>query len=292
LTFYAPNNLYPDNIEVIDNIDNDFTWDINGTDSQVAYRLYIRKVSDNTQIYDSTKTTSALGSHAVPSSTLTAGTLYKFQVWSYYDGTNYIASDWISFYCSGLPTVTISATPTSDQNFEFEALYSHPNNVYVKTYRFYLYSNSEVILDSDEIYPDDLVNDTSMPLPYEVTGMVSGTTYQIKCVVTTQEDYVFDSGLITFTVNYTYPLITPNLVITPLNSTASMNLNWWNLKQVLPTIEGDYEYLDGYSHTDTTDADFNVGTANYVDIGSNEVKMDTTLTGTWNDFIGDTWNDL
>lgn len=298
MAYYSPTFLSPNsNQEILESTPNEFSWQINGDTSQVAYRLYIRLNSDNSSIYDSTKTTSAVGAHVVPTSTVTAGNRYKWQVWSYYDGTNYTSSDWEIFNAIGLPTITLSATPSTEQTFTFDSRYTHPESIAIKSYKYKLYLGTDLttaIEDSGDIYPDSLVIDNSVALEYEFEGLVSGTEYGIECIVSTQNDYEITTGIITFTSNYTYPINTNHLTITSLNTIGAIQLDWANLRQVIGVVDGTYEYLDGFSHEDTSESDFNAGTTEYVNVdASGKLTMTTYVSAlTWGDYSGSTWSEV
>jgi hypothetical protein len=243
LAYYSPSKLVPNNTEIIASAMKVFSWQINGTVSQVAYQLVIRKVSDNTVVYDSTKVSSSSFFCIISGGTLTAGTFYKWQITSYYSATEFTESEWIPFYASTAPTLTLSATPTTQQDFTFSFLYNHPNNIPVKTYRVRLTSNSQTVSDSLDVYPPNLVYSSATPITYAVTGMVNGATYNVGCSVVTQEDFVVNSGFYAFTVNYTYLDSILELIVTPQNNNATMLLEWSNIHQVLGIANGSFEYL-------------------------------------------------
>jgi hypothetical protein len=244
MAFYSPNFLSPVNTEILSATPNTFTWQNNfGTSPQVKYNLHVHKILDNTQVYTSTLTTSATAQHTIPSGSLIAGTDYKWSVDSYYDSINYVSSDWQIIYARGNPTCTLSSTPYNQQSFEFNFLYDHPNSVYCKNYRVYLYEGSTIIDDSDDIYPDTLIATAATPISYTVEGMLSGHSYSVQCVVTTQENLEIDSGLINFTVTYDYLTALPSLTVTPLNDEAAIQLDWVNLVQILGSVIGEYEFL-------------------------------------------------
>jgi hypothetical protein len=293
MTFYNPNSLSPSlNQELIYNEDNIFTWTVNGIDSQQYYQIYIYDM-DNNEIYNSTKITSSDTSHTVPSSTFNAGTLYKWKVNSYYDSTNFLSSKWEIFTGISTPNVTLSATPTSQQTYEFGFLYNNPQSIAVKTYHVYLYEGDTLIDESDDIYPSSLVSNSSTPLTYTFSGMQSDIiNYYARCIVTNQDNYLIDSGKIIFSINYTYPDTVTGLTASVNNDNGSVTLDWINIVQVLPTITGTYEYLDDtFTVEHNIKSEFDSGTFYHTESFVNGVQ----LTGyeTWSDIpTGTKWNDL
>ena len=125
MMIYSPSFLYPDNISIDADNDNIFTWESAG-DPQTDYQLFIRKVSDNTEIYNSTKLTFGSESHTVPSSTLTNGVDYMWMVKVWCDATTYAESEWVFFKANTTPTLVIdnigeSFTHTDTTKVDFEA---------------------------------------------------------------------------------------------------------------------------------------------------------------------------
>lgn len=243
MSYYNPSNLVPTQCaELIASTPNVFSWSTSGTSTQTHYQVFIRRVSDNVQIYDSTKTASSSTTHTVPASTFVAGTLYKWSVNSYYDVTNYLSSKWELFKGIGTVTLTLASTPTTQQQYEFSYTYNHPQSYAVKTYNMKLYQGSTVIDESGEIYPETLV--TSGTISYAFEGMQSGETYGIECTVTTQNENIISSGIQNFTVTYTYPDTVSGLILTPDNTNGSISLSWINIVQVIGVVEGGYEYVN------------------------------------------------
>lgn len=293
MAFYNPTIISPKSVqEIIYNTNNTFSWQANGDITQVAYQLYIRRVSDNVQVYDSTKTTSSNENHTVPSGTLATGVLYKWIINSYYDGTNYKSSKWEIFKAISTPTVTISSTPSTQQSYEFGFSYNHPNLISVKTYKVGLYQGSTLIDESDDIYPDSLITYSSTPLTYTFEGMQSGQTYQVECVVTDQNDYQITSGKISFSINYTYPDTISGLAATINNTNGSITLDWINIIQVLPVVTGSYEYLnDTWTVEHDIKSEFDSGYFSATESFVNGVQM-KSYGETWNDFGNKTWIEI
>lgn len=246
MSIYSPTNLYPNNISIVASTPNTFTWQSNG-DSQTDYQLVIYRNDTNVQVYDSTKITSTSSSHVVQSGTLSNDLIYKFQVTTY-SGVNSAKSSWCLFFTNSLPTLVLGATPTSVQTFEFSALYNSTELIPVLTYNFNLYLASTPttpIATSGDIYSDELVTISATPLTYVFDGMISETEYSIECTCTNQRGVVLDTGLQTFTINYTYPPSISSLIVTPDNTDGTMTLNWSSLRFVLGFVDNTYSYVSG-----------------------------------------------
>lgn len=235
MTLYQPSFLTPENLSINSSVNNTFTWQNNGDSPQTDYRLYILKNSDNTVVYDSTKTTSTSTQHIVPANTLSSNILYKWFL-KIYSGATEVTSDYIIFKTNSPPTVSLSVTNLTVQNYTFTATYSQSESVPVKCFRFILYDNlNNILRDSDWIY------DTT--IQYQVTGMVTGTTYKIECQTIDQNEMTATSGVKTFTVNYDLPDTVPALTVTEMNDIGAIKLEWGNIKQVLPAVSGTYQYV-------------------------------------------------
>lgn len=94
-----------------------FGWefsDIDPGDGQSAYQLLIKKVSDGSTVYDSTKTTASNQYHTLPADTLLNNTQYQWQVRTW-DSQDVVGpySPLSSFWCSTKPTLEITEPATN-----------------------------------------------------------------------------------------------------------------------------------------------------------------------------------
>jgi len=236
---YSPSFLYPDNISIDADNDNIFTWESAG-DPQTDYQLFIRKVSDNTEIYNSTKLTFGSESHTVPSSTLTNGVDYMWMVKVWCDATTYAESEWVFFKANTTPTLEIDVfdNPLGVQNYLFTSTYTQAEDILPKRFKYVLYDDSDALVyESDWMYNTDI--------EYFITGMINGNSYQIECHVENQYGQVVISDKVAFTVSYEMPDNIPELILTPLDDIGAIKLEWTNIKQVLPVVTGTYDYTDG-----------------------------------------------
>lgn len=243
---YSATQLIPNNIQIDATVANTFTWVFNG-EYQTAYQVKIYKNSDNSLIHDSGKITFPYDYHIIGENILTNGNTYKFKVETW-EGNNSAISNWSIFHCYADPTLTIGDLPTSNQTFEFQAFYSQTQNVPLKTYRFYLYLASDTenpLSDSGDLYPDALIINNTVPIKHTFDGLLNDTEYAVKATCINQFGKLAETGLHTFTVNYTYPTPLPNLVVVSDSELGTVKLDWTGLVQVLPTIHGTYSYVTG-----------------------------------------------
>jgi hypothetical protein len=247
LSIYSPVITFPTNgISVSGSINNTFTWNFQGTDTQLTYRILIYKNSDNSQIYDSNVQSSENEYHVVPSGTLTNNNLYKIKIIT--TGVSGSAnSAWVLFYAHAIPTLTLGLLPTDQQIYTFSCLYNQANNVPVKYYEAFLYIGSDLnnpISESGIIYPSILATNGST-LEYEFDGMQDATEYAIQFRVTTQYGVEVSTNKQTFTVNYEYPPDANTVIVTPNNSDGSITINWDRLNQILGIVSGSSSYVVG-----------------------------------------------
>jgi hypothetical protein len=247
VSLYSPTNPYPSNISINAATPTIFTWDYQGSTAQTDYQIKIYLNSDNSLVYDSTKTASSNEYHTLPSSTLINNNIYKYTVetWS---GAISAKSNWILVYANAPATLTIGATPSSVQQYTFSSVYNSTNLVPVKTYEAKLYLSatpSTTIAESGILYPTGLVYSSATPLTHLFDGLISGNSYSIQFTCENQRGELLDTGLVTFPISYTYPTSIPALTVTPDNSDGSVTLNWVALVQKLGFVTGTFSYVAG-----------------------------------------------
>jgi len=246
---YSPTFLSPSNSVGVDATQNIiFTWEVNATDEtqSVAFQLFIRKNDDNVQVYDSTKIISSEETLTLIANTLINANDYKYLVRVYYNDTEYVESDWVLFQARLKPTITMSVPSSiSSQNYTFSFLYNHLNGVNLKSYKVVLYDNelvNGIVFDTGFLFNSSVPNTT---INHEITGMVSGLTYNIKVFIIDQNDMSAESELFNFTSNYSYPDNIPEFYITPIEKYGALKLEWSNLVQIIGEVEGDYSFALG-----------------------------------------------
>ena len=266
---YTPINLLPNNSSIDATSNNTFTWEVTGQSgfSPVAFQLFIEDNQDNSSVYDSTKITSALSSHQVPSSTLTNRLPdYKWKVRVWWDATNYVDSDWVIVRANATPTLSMTVNDLTVQNHTFTATYSQAQNIPVKQFKFLLYGETGVIttnivsatsnssgsginLQGEYTYELDIVQETdwvySTTIEYQIKGLLNGKHYGIKATAINQNDQTISTGILTFTTAYNVPDDIPDLTVTPSNDYGLITLDWTNVQQVLPVAVGGYSYVTG-----------------------------------------------
>lgn len=242
-TVYSATNLIPNGTSILSSTPNTIYWNFQGTNTQTDYQVQIYKNSDNSLAYDSTKLTSSAEQHIVPGATLSDNLLYKFRVTTW-DGANTAISNWVLFYTQSSATLTISATPTISQTFEFPAIYSQANDISLKTYQAFLYLGTDLVNPIDEsgiIYPSTLIQNGDT-ITWSFDGLASGIEYGVQFTGETQYGEIIDSGIVTFTVTYAAVSSIPLLTVTPINSDGYMQLDWIKMLQVLGVVDGTYSY--------------------------------------------------
>ena len=250
MSVYSPTQLLP-NATSVDASATPLTlyWNYNSSNEtatpQTDYQIKIYSLA-NSLVYDSTKTTSSNEYHAISSTPLTNGQTYKYQLetWS---GANSAKSPWTLLYANASSTLTLSATPSTQQYYNFTCTYNQAEDIPLLTYEanLYLTSTQTTAIDtSGIIYPTTLVGDGDT-ISYAFDGMESGTNYSVEFTAITQRGETITTGLIPFSISYSYPPNISELVVTTDDVNGTISLDWLALKQILGTVEGSYSYVDG-----------------------------------------------
>ena len=244
-TIYQPVNMEPKNIakDATDTIT--FTWETQGS-PQTDFQLYAYDNDTDVLMIDTGKITSADETYSATPNTLTNGNDYKWKL-DVYNGTSMATSELEFFSANAVPAVTFtdplfSATPLptiDSQNYTFKCDYAQDQDVAIKRFKFNLYdSTGTIVVDtSDWVY--------DFTVEYEFTGMVNNTTYQVECLVESQNDQAGQTSKETFLISYTLPDSSQNITLTENDDNASITISWADLKQVLGTIDGNFSYVDG-----------------------------------------------
>ena len=211
----------------------DVTWQYNGDTVQISYRVLILNLSNVSQ-YDTGTVTSDASTHTLPASTLVNGNTYKLQITNTSsEGT--VESQYVIFKTYANPTLVLDTTPSTTQAFNFQYNYASTQSEPIKQYEMFLYLSTDLVnpIETSGVqYPTNLtIPYTSGSVFYVFDGMLSDTTYDVKCVVETQSETIIESALTEFTITYVTPNATPNLITTVNNSDGSVTLNWVELSQ-------------------------------------------------------------
>jgi len=242
---YITTDMSPKNEARNMSVDQVFSCKINGT-SCTDYQLEVYNNKTGAIIYDSGMIhlatplyDKAMLYHTIPAGRVALGLDCKWiiTVSEIIGGKEqYATCGEIFFKSMGSPVVslTVPATITS-QSYTPIATYSHPQNVAVKKFKYFLYDNTDYLLaESDYIY--------SGSIKYTFDGLLHGNTYKIKCTVVDQNDATVSTTLQSFSVAYSQP----NVDIVPLREILSeksaAKITWGKVVQIAGTTTGAIEY--------------------------------------------------
>jgi len=235
---YKATNLSPQNSAIDADELNRFSWEHQGS-AQTDYRVYVYNNSTGALLHDSTKTTSTNEYYDLPALTLSNGVECKWYV-ATYSGTASEDSSYEFFLTETTPDATFtdpifSATPVpslTTQDYTFKVDYDQDEDIAIKRFKFTLYNSA----GTTEIDTSDWVYEFTPEWIFE--GMVNNTTYQIECLVETQDDIQGTTGKESFEISYTVPSNAPNIELIPNNSNGSIYVSWGALKQAEGTVSG------------------------------------------------------
>lgn len=240
---YQAVNLSPSNTAIDAAAINRFSWSSQGS-VQTHFQVKIYNNSTSVLVHDSTKTSSVNEYYDLSAAVLTNGVEYKWLVttWS---GADYADSEYEFIKANAIPVVAFTApafiglTPLTitTQSYTFSMSYSNASNI--KKFKFILYDSSgtNIIEDSDWIY--------ELTSEYTIEGMVDALTYKVIGYAVNQYDQEGNTGLKTFTTNYTYPGIMPNIYAVADDENGNIEISWDNLKRVLGVVTGSSSYVEG-----------------------------------------------
>ena len=180
-----------------------FAFISNGGNQVVSNTINIYNATSSAVVYTNT-VTSNLWQHTVPANTLTNGTQYYYTITTTdINSVSSSASSAVSFYCYSAPTLVFSnlssgATITS-ANYTFKMTYSQAQSELMNYCVLTLTdANDNVVGVSSNLYSTSL-------LGYTFYGLTNNTTYKARCVGTTVNNTVIDTGYVSFSVAYTAP---------------------------------------------------------------------------------------
>lgn len=165
------------------------------------------------------------------------------------------------------PVVTIDTLDSSllDENgnlkyrsANFLGHYSQEQNVSIKYHNYVLTENNEVVDSTEDIYNSNL--------SYEFDGFLSNSTYTLTLNVFTQDNQTVNTSY-TFNVLYNEPLLieTPTATFNPEHN--SVLIDCQIIKVSEPTINGEYEFVDGFLHIKD-------GNITYEEVSNRDLKLE------------------
>jgi hypothetical protein len=286
-TIYRPTYLSPRNISVDMSVNQNFTCVVNGV-KITDYQLIIYKNSDNTVLYDSTKT--ALGTPKYNGETLsitvTGGTVangleLKYTI-KYWNGTEEIISSEIFFTSASIATLTITVpNPVTTQSYEFVGTYTQAQSVPIKQWYYVLYDDN-----LDEIDRSPL--SFSGNVRYTFEGFISGNSYKIKGFAETQDNVLIETFLHSFTTSYSNPTVVTQPTVTLLADKTAIQVDWGVISQISGVVSGTSSYISNFITVGNFGLQLNSGATLTYDIDTPE---EYTLHFLWQplnvDFTGD-----
>lgn len=225
-----------------------FSSQVNGS-LITHYQDIIYRADTGATLYDSTKLAVSpnLYDKDTLSKTVSSGTVtytgsckWTRTLWN---GTPFATSREVQFYSASTPTATLSvSSPITTKSNLFTTVYTQAESVAVESYQYFLYDSTNALIDqSDVIF--------SQRLSYTFDGFLDATTYKVQCLITNIYGQVADTGLVSFTVDYSQP----NIYFTPtisLNGPLSaVEIGFSEVSQVIGTSSGTISYIDNYLTT-------------------------------------------
>lgn len=238
-TIYGARDLSPEG--VLDTTqDITLKWVANGS-PQTDFQLIIRRVDNNTIVYDSTKITSAVSQHIVTSGTLSTNIALKWMVTTW-NGSDSADSSFISIILNNKPTITLSniieGQTLTTQDYEFTSTYSQLEGSTIKFFGYRLFDNNgNLIEDTGQLFPFDYPNSK-----YTFKNMVNGESFKVQSYVAAQNNLSNESAIVGFNISYTNPDTTAEVIATANNSEGIITIDYADIKQVLGTVSGTFSY--------------------------------------------------
>lgn len=178
----------------------------------------------------------------IPSGTLTNGVEYKITV-RVGNGTSWSEYSYASVFTCLSPVVltipSLSGGAANNQSYELTGTYAQTEGDTLKSYRYYLYDENDVIIaSSSEVF----VGVEAYTLSYVVTGLANDTTYGAELRCTTQAGMEATTGIIPFVAHYIQPVMYAEFEVEnqPLTGTVKLSAL---VRQITATVTGTYSYI-------------------------------------------------
>jgi len=222
-----------------------FSAQVNGT-IITDYQLIIKNNDTNAILYDSTKVhltiplyDKSILNHEVPLSSVENGLNCKW-ILLVYENITLVTSGETFFKTYGIPTVVLTVPEIIDkQIYSFLAIYSHPQNITVKKFKFVLYDiNDNVITDGEYFYHSNLT--------YTFDGFLNSNTYKVECIVIDQNDIVTTSEKQSFNVAYSQPNVNiiPSAMV--IQDKSAIKVTWGKAIQTTGRTTGNVSYVNNF----------------------------------------------
>lgn len=246
-TIYIPSFFSPEYKSLDMTLNQTFTAQVNGL-KYTDYRLVIKKVSDNTVVYDSTKlslspvlydkqTLSHLISANSISNTGTDSYKWILQVWN---GSENVTSGETLFYAESLPVIglTIPTTVTS-KSISLISTYMQTEGISPKKFKYIWYDNLDnIIKDTGWIFSGNL--------SYDFDGLDNNSSYKIECMIETLSGVIGTSGKKAFAVTYVQPSLTIVPETTLLPNLSAIKVKWSKVITRVGATTGTTSYIPNF----------------------------------------------
>lgn len=189
------------------NFDKALTFVSIGGNQVAKNKLIVRNNLTNEIVYENIATTYKF-ENIIPKYTLKNGTYYNYYFITYdIDGNESPQSNVSTFYCYTTPTLVISNIPIGgvieSSNFNFEIIYSQPENELLDTLQVILYDEGENRLaSSGNLYS---INTPPIKFYHTFNGFKDNASYKLKITCLTLNGTTVESQFYSFSANYFYP---------------------------------------------------------------------------------------
>lgn len=223
--------------------DKDYEIELSWTGNRAhANRIIIYDNDTNNIVFDDMVSTYAL-THTIPAYTLTNGKKWVIQA-QIYDQENIASalSDKVLFYTFETPDFYFKNLPDdhkiTNASFTASIYYYSPDWEDISTYIFYLYDASK-----KQLLESNALTDTS-DISYTYRGLENNTAYYIRCVGTTVNGMVLDTGYTAINIYYENPNTYSRIYTTSLPSQGCVQVAS-NLIIIQYNGTDSFEYIDG-----------------------------------------------
>ncbi|MGM0882594.1 MAG: hypothetical protein ACQEXQ_16325 [Bacillota bacterium] len=204
-----------------------YSWvfsDPDAFNTQSAYQLLIKRVSDGVTIVDTGKVASTTSSHTLAAATLANNVQYQWQVRTW-DNKDLVGpySSLSTFWTSAKPTASITVPATDGATVSSSSLtaswsFSDPESQGQSAYQVKLTDSADAVLwDSGKVAD---VNARSRTIVYT---LANSTSYKTKVTVWDAKDIASVEAVRTFTTSFTVPA-TPTITVTAQSGCLSIGV--------------------------------------------------------------------
>ena len=230
------------------------------------YQLRIYELSTSNLLYDSTKISATLYAteefSVVVPITPALATIRELK-WTIeaWNGTDSVTTRETPFMNYETPSANLASTPSTvtNQEYEFNITYSHPQDIQPNNFEIELYDSTETLLQtSDVIY--------NSSLRYTFDNFLDGTVYKVKGYIEDNNGVKIETSMTQFAVDYSEPSLTFAPSVENKSLVSGIEIKWGGAYSLSGTIDGTYVYVEDFLYTD------NVG-----------IRLDETTKITWTD---------